>query len=247
MRHWAKPCTADHFFFRCEQMDVVGPKKSCFRADGLLVPLKKTIAPCKEYALVTFKRQNQQNMTKVAADSEEEIVGLFRRGDASAMDRLYADHAAYLTAVCARYITDDDELKDVLQESMIKIFTRMGTFSYRGRGSLRAWMSRIVVNECLQTIRQRRRHPTTLLDQLPPDLPDEDPDIEGIDQETMTRLMARLPEGYRLVLNLYVIEGHSHKEIGEMLGIKPDSSASQLHRAKNMLAHLINEHQRRKI
>jgi RNA polymerase sigma-70 factor (ECF subfamily) len=85
------------------------------------------------------------------------------------------------------------------------------------------------------------------LDQLPPDLPDEDPDIEGIDQETMTRLMARLPEGYRLVLNLYVVEGHSHKEIGEMLGIKPDSSASQLHRAKNMLAHLINEHQRRKI
>ena len=59
-------------------------------------------------------------------------------------------------------------------------------------------------------------------------------------------LLRRLPEGYRTVLNLYVIEGRSHKEIGQLLGIRPDSSASQLHRAKNMLAHLINEYKKGK-
>lgn len=169
------------------------------------------------------------------------------RGETSAMDRLYAVHAGYLTAVCARYITDDDTLKDVLQEAMIKIFTQIDTFRYRGQGSLRAWMSRIVVNESLQYLRHRHRQPTTLLDTEPPDLPDEDPDTEGLNGETVTRLIRQLPDGYRTVLNLYVIEGRSHKEIAQLLGIKPDSSASQLHRAKNMLAHLIKEYQRSEV
>ncbi len=186
-------------------------------------------------------------MTNVAADREEEIVGLFSRGDASAMDRLYADHAGYLTAVCARYIADDDTLKDVLQESMIKIFTQIGSFEYRGRGSLRAWMSRIVVNESLQMLRRHQRQPLALLDTEPPDLPDEAPDTEGIDGDTVTRLIRQLPEGYRAVLNLYAIEGRSHREIAQLLGIKPDTSASQFHRAKNMLARLIKEYKRSKV
>ncbi|MGI6242482.1 MAG: RNA polymerase sigma factor [Prevotella sp.] len=186
-------------------------------------------------------------MQHATADKEEKIVSMFRRGDALAMDRLYADFAPYLTGVCARYISDDDTLKDVLQESFIKIFTQMDSFDYRGRGSLRAWMSRIVVNESLQTLRQQKRTLTLLLDNDPPDLPDEDPDTDSMGREEMAELLRQLPDGYRTVLNLYVIEGRSHKEIAQLLDIKPDSSASQLHRAKNMMARLIKNHKRNKL
>ena len=187
-------------------------------------------------------------MTNGATDREEEIIKLFRQGDPLAMNRLYDDHAGYLTGVCARYISRNDELKDVLQESFIKIFTQIGSFEYRGRGSLRAWMSRIVVNESLQALRKAKRQPATVPDTEPPDVPDESPDesdLDGMNGEDITRLIRRLPEGYRMVLNLYVIEGKSHNEIASLLGIKPDSSASQLHRAKNMLARLIKTHRKK--
>lgn len=172
---------------------------------------------------------------------ELHILDLFRRGDPSAMDELYAHYADYLTGVCYRYISNDEDLKDVLQESFIKIFTQISSFEYRGSGSLQAWMTRIAVNESLQLLRRQKNDPL-LLDTELPDLPDEDPDTDNLSSEVLVRLLRKLPEGYRTVLNLYVIEGRSHKEIAEMLHIKPDSSASQLHRAKNMLAHLIKEY-----
>lgn len=185
-------------------------------------------------------------MTVQITDNEEQLVQLFRQGSPLAMERLYAGYASYLTGVCARYVTGDADLADVLQESFIKIYTQLERFSYRGPGSLRAWMARIVVNESLQLLRRQKREGTVVLNTDLPDLPDEDPDTEGLPPEAVMTLLRRLPEGYRTVLNLYVIEGRSHKEIGQLLGIRPDSSASQLHRAKNMLAHLINEYKKGK-
>lgn len=177
-------------------------------------------------------------------DKEQKIVQLFRRGDTSATDVLYAEYANYLTAVCARYISDDDDVKDVLQEAFIKIFTTIDTFDYRGSGSLKAWMGRIVVNESLQWLRQRKRSPFDRMEAEPPDMPDDDPETDDLSSDELTQLVRQLPEGYRAVLNLYVVEGKSHKEIAQLLGIKPDSSASQLHRAKNMLAHIIKDYKR---
>ncbi len=177
-------------------------------------------------------------------DKEQMIVHLFRRGDASAMDALYAEYSNYLTAICARYITDDDDVRDVLQEAFIKIFTTIDSFDYRGAGSLKAWVSRIVVNESLQWLRQRRRSPIGRMEADPPDLPDDDPETDDLTSDELTSLIRQLPDGYRAVLNLYVVEGKSHKEIAQLLGIKPDSSASQLHRAKNMLARIIIDYKR---
>ncbi len=177
-------------------------------------------------------------------DKEQKIVHLFRRGDVSAMDVLYAEYANYLIAVCARYISDDDDVKDILQEAFIKIFTTIDTFDYRGAGSLKAWMGRIVVNESLQWLRQRKRSPFDRMEADPPDLPDDDPETEDLSSDELTQLIRQLPEGYRAVLNLYVVEGKSHKEIAQLLGIKPDSSASQLHRAKSMLARIIKDYKR---
>ena len=73
------------------------------------------------------------------------------------MDALYAEYADSLTAVCARYVPREDDLHDVLQESFIKIFTKIDSFEYRGRGSLRAWLTRVVVNEALHWLRNTRQ------------------------------------------------------------------------------------------
>ncbi len=184
-------------------------------------------------------------MSILPTDKEQHILQQFKRNYNSAMDLLYAEYAGYLTAVCARYIAGDDDMKDVLQEALIKIFTQIGSFEYRGKGSLKAWMTRIVVNESLQFLRRSKKD-EVLVDTEPPDIPEEDPDTDGLNAEEMTDIIRSLPDGYRMVFNLYVIEGKSHKEIAQILNIKPDTSASQLHRAKNILARLITQYKRSK-
>ena len=87
-------------------------------------------------------------------DKERYIQNLFERGDRRAMDKFYMEYADYLTGVCARYIADEDTLKDVVQESFIKIFTGIGEFTYRGKGSLKAWTTKIAVNEALMQLRK---------------------------------------------------------------------------------------------
>lgn len=159
------------------------------------------------------------------------------------MDMLYATYADYLTGVAARYIRQPDDLHDVLQEALIKVFTSISSFEYRGRGSLKAWLTKVVVNEALIFLRQNRRLGYTDIDALP-DIPEEEPpDTSGLSPEQAKALIDQLPDGYRTVFNLYAIEGRSHKEIAQMLHIKPDTSASQYHRAKNMLARLIRQRQ----
>ncbi len=181
-------------------------------------------------------------MNIFGTDKEQHIIKLFRRGDASAMDILYAEYADYLTAVCARYIPDDDELKDVLQESFIKIFSKIGEFNYRGNGSLRAWITRIVINESLLTIRKKKNSPIINIENEPPDIQDDEPELGNIGEEVLTNMIRQLPDGYRTVFNLFVIEGKSHKEIAKILNIKADSSASQFHKAKKQLAKMIKNY-----
>lgn len=181
-------------------------------------------------------------MNIFGTDKEQHIIKLFRRGDASAMDMLYAVYADYLTAVCARYIPDDDELKDVLQESFIKIFSKIGEFNYRGNGSLRAWITRIVINESLLTIRKKKNSPIINIENEPPDIQDDEPELGNIGEEVLTNMIRQLPDGYRTVFNLFVIEGKSHKEIAKILNIKADSSASQFHKAKKQLAKMIKNY-----
>lgn len=183
-------------------------------------------------------------MKLLGEDKEQTIMRLFRRGDASAMDKLYAYAADLLNGVAARYIADESDRMDVLQESLIKIYTHIADFNYRGKGSLRAWMTRIVVNECIQWLRRDKASPfVPLTDNLPEEADDEPPDMGSVSADDIVEAIQQLPEGYRAVFNLYVVEGKSHKEIARMLGIKPDSSASQLHRAKNMLAKILKSKQ----
>ncbi len=177
-------------------------------------------------------------------DNEQQIADLLRAGDGEALDRLYRDYADLLAGVCARYVTDEESRHDVLQESFISMMEHGQSFEYRGKGSLQAWATRIVINQSLKALKEEKRRRTQDLDEERMDLPDEEPQFEGITAERIIELLGQLPTGYRVVFNLYAIEGRSHKEIAEQLGIKPDTSASQFHRAKNMMARLIKEEQK---
>lgn len=175
----------------------------------------------------------------IRKNSEKELLSLIREGDANARYLMYKQYVRYLFAVCSRYINNDEDVKDVLQESFLKIFSSLDAFVYQGEGSLKAWMSRIVLNESLKWMKRNCRFELVEIGKEQLDIPDEDPDTEGIPSDVIYRLIRSLPDGYRTVFNLYVIEGKSHKEIAGMLGIKETTSASQLHHAKAMLAERI--------
>lgn len=177
---------------------------------------------------------------------EQQIVSLFEEGDALAMNELYGEYADFLAAVCARYIANPDDRHDVLQEAFIRIFTRMDSFRYRGKGSLKAWLTKIVINESLRFLRDS--NPGIFTD-CTPDIPaaaDDAPDIGGMAITLITDTLLKLPPGYRTVFNLYAIEGKSHKEIARLLNIRPDTSASQFHKARNMLARMLTEEDKKR-
>ena len=172
----------------------------------------------------------------------ESLVSRIRNHDQQAMRQLYEMHVGRLASVCYRYVPDENDAKDVMQNSFVKIFTALPTFEYRDELSFRAWMTRIVMNEALSFLKQQRRLPMeTLPDENTLMATDEEPDVERITADQLHQLVSDLPDGYRTVINLFVFEGCSHKQIAELLGIKEVTSASQLFHAKQLLAKRIKE------
>lgn len=163
-------------------------------------------------------------------------------GDPDAMELIYTTYIRYLTAVCSRYILNPEDVKDILQESFIKIFSSIDSFSYRGQGSLKGWLTKIVVNDSLKFLSQTKRIDFTELSEAESNIADEEPSMDNVPSSVIFHLIRELPDGYRTIFNLYVVEGKSHKEIASMLNIKESTSASQLHRAKTLLASKINKY-----
>lgn len=175
-------------------------------------------------------------MTK-EENKEHKLLQQILQGNKTAMKKFYEENAGYLTAVCSRYISNREDVKDILQESFIKIFKAIDKFEFKGVGSLRAWSTRIVVNESLRHIKANDKMQLTTLPSW--DLPDmadnQEPEFEDIPTSAILEMIQSLPLGYRTVFNLYVLEEKSHKEIASILNIAESTSASQFHRAKGML------------
>lgn len=163
-----------------------------------------------------------------------------RRGDNTAMREFCSLYVPHLKAVTTRYIANPEDARDVLQNTLVSIVTHIEGFSYQGQGTLRAWATRIAVNESLNFIRNNRRHELTVYGKDLDDVAEEnDPPIEEIPPEAIQQMVRQLPTGYRTVFNLYVFEGRSHQEIARLLGINTNTSTSQLYKAKNLLAKMI--------
>ena len=172
------------------------------------------------------------------------IVERILQKDQRAMGELYQMYIGELSSVCYRYIPNRDDAKDVLQNSFVKIFTSISTIEYRGDEAFKGWLVRIVANEALLFLREKKKLLFIEQDEAKAKqarIADEAPDIEQISADQLHQLISELPDGYRTVLNLYVFENYSHRQIAELLGIKESTSASQLHYAKQWLARRIKE------
>lgn len=181
--------------------------------------------------------------------SEEYIAEGIRKGDNRAMRHFYAQYGGLLAATCSRYVNNEDDVKDLMQDAMVNIIQNIDSFTYKGKGSLRAWATRIVVNQALNFVKSQKRFLDTFADKDLGNLslPDnEEPDISDVPADVIHQMISQLPDGYRTVFNLFAIEGKSHKEIAALLGIKADTSASQFFRAKNILAKQIDNYKRNK-
>lgn len=137
-----------------------------------------------------------------------------------------------LMSVCRRYV-GMAQAEDMLQDSFIRIFQYLG--QYRFEGSFEGWARRICVNTCIRHIQQSRRLTVEYNADLLPDPPIEPEALHQLQANELLRLIDQIPDGYRMVFNLNVIEGYAHKEIAEMLGIEESSSRSQLTKARKYL------------
>lgn len=175
--------------------------------------------------------------------SEIELIEAVKRHDKSAAAMLYSKYAGQLSSVCYRYVGNEDDVKDVLQESFVRIFTTIDRFEYRGTGSLRAWMTKIVISRALTFLRDNMRLPITDTDTAEVGMIEEEiPDTAPLTDDELHMIISSLPDGYRTVLNLFAFEGKSHKEIALLLGIRESTSASQYFHAKNLLARRIKDY-----
>ena len=174
-------------------------------------------------------------------ETERQLLEAIRGGERAALRRLYDRYSGYAMAIGLRYVPERDEVRDVIQDSFVRILTTIGQFDYRGEGSLKSWVSRIVSNRAVDYLRQHQRFMTVETIPEEPDIADE-PDISGIPPDVLTAMIGRLPPNYRTVLNLYVFEQQPHREIARMLGIKESTSSSLFFRAKKMLAKNIKDY-----
>ncbi|CAM3948517.1 RNA polymerase sigma factor [Mucilaginibacter galii] len=152
-------------------------------------------------------------------------------------EMLYKALSPRMLAACMRYATDRDEAQDIMQEGFIKVFTQMQR--YRGEGSLEGWIRRIMVTTAIS--RYRKRKPMVLTDELPEGvILHMSYNDSSLETKELLSMIEQLPSTYRHVFNLYAIEGYSHQEIGESLGISELLSRTTLHRARGVLKDKLN-------
>lgn len=152
--------------------------------------------------------------------------------------RLYDMYIAKMAGICRRYLRHPAEIQDVLSEGFVKVFEKLGTFEYRGEQSLEIWIRKIMINECLMRIRSDRQLSFDMDNIREPSQPAQ----AEVNAKEILSLMHHLPQGYRTILNLFVIDGYSHKEIALHLGISESASRSQLTHARNKLKKILKTH-----
>lgn len=181
--------------------------------------------------------------------NEQDIALRCLQGDNEGRRQLYETYAGWMLGVCFRYIGDRDKAKDLMHDGIVQVLDRIGSFQWRGEGSLKAWIFKVQQNIVLMYLRQHKRLEEEISIEDAPDIT-EDPEpgnVADIPGKVIAEMIAELPVGYRTVFNMYVVDGLSHRQIAEMIGIKEKSSASQLVHARRILAGKINEWRRNNI
>lgn len=161
---------------------------------------------------------------------ETDLIKACKRQNAKAQRMLYDKYASSMLGLCKRYIKGEMEAEDVLINGFMKVFTKIDLFE--GKGSFEGWMKRIMINEALGYIRKNKSMYLEIEIEAADKEPDFDKLLTELEVKDLLKMVSELPSGYRTIFNLYAIEGYTHKEIAEMLGINENTSKSQLSRAR---------------
>ncbi|MFN3840913.1 MAG: RNA polymerase sigma factor [Cyclobacteriaceae bacterium] len=166
-----------------------------------------------------------------------ELIDRCMLGDEEAYGRLYALYAKAMFNTALRITGRRDEAEDVLQEAFISAFRNLA--GYRGDANFGSWLKRIVINKAINALKKRRHELIPEDEEFDVADEPEQPEISGITIERVKSALMTLPDGYRSVLSLYLLEGYDHQEIAGILQITESTSKSQLNRAKNKLRSLL--------
>ena len=155
--------------------------------------------------------------------------------------KLYHEHSSYMYAVCLRYTKNSDDAEDVMQDGFLKIYHALDTF--KGDASIKTWMRRIMVNTAINHYRLKQKLDVKPIDHSVSEVQNfnDNNAISKMSTDELLEVIQELPDGYRMVFNLYSIEGYKHKEIAEMLDISEGTSKSQCAKARNMIQKLISK------
>ncbi|MEN0049728.1 MAG: sigma-70 family RNA polymerase sigma factor [Bacteroidota bacterium] len=169
------------------------------------------------------------------------IIKACKKGDRKAQELLYRKYNAMLFGICLRYAKDRQEAQDFLQESLIVLFRDL--HQYQPKAAFGAWLRRVTVNICLQQLRKKQNvFQTHTIEEVCSNSIQKEADIfSRFREKALLQMVQQLPTGYRVVFNLYVIEGYSHQEIADSLDISVNTSKSQLSRAKASLRKLLEK------
>ena len=176
--------------------------------------------------------------------NDQQLVEGCLRGEAHAQHQLYNKYAGQMMAVCLRYGSDYEEAQDMFQEGFVKVYQKLHLYNYKG--ALGAWIRRTIVNNALDLLRKNKRENQHVslykVDYMIQSEGENDPfeeDEQIMSADQISKLISEMPNGYRTVFNLYVVEEYSHKEIAEQLGISESTSKTQYKKAKAFLKKLI--------
>jgi RNA polymerase sigma-70 factor (ECF subfamily) len=165
----------------------------------------------------------------------ESLIDDCRKGDRIAQFRLYNQYSKAMFNLAYRMMNNREEAEDMLQDAFVECFRNLGSFRFES--TFGAWLKRIVVNRCINQI-QRKKIDLELCENLPVTA-QEDEENEEYDNTAIIRGIEKLPDGYRIILTLYLLEGYDHSEIAQILKISESTSKSQYSRAKEKLRHML--------
>jgi RNA polymerase sigma-70 factor (ECF subfamily) len=166
------------------------------------------------------------------------IIEEAQRGKAYAQGKIYDLYSGAMLGICVRYLGNIADAEDVLQEGFIKVFRSLDKADFNTVSSFSAWIKRIMINTALNHIRNQKKYSLEEWnDNYAHDIPEEAivDEADSFTQEELLEMIQQLPEGYRMVFNLYVFEKYSHQEIAEVLGISQNTSKTQLFKARRYL------------
>ena len=176
---------------------------------------------------------------KIYRAKEDELIKGCLQRERTAQKRLYETYSSKMYALCYRYVRDPMQAEDILVTAFMKVFDKIGQF--KQEGSFEGWIRRIVENEALTHLRRNR----TMYLETDLEAADREPDYDKLsdhlEAEDLLNMIQEMPAGYRIVFNMYAIDGYSHKEIAEQLGISENTSKSQLSRARVYLQKMLVE------